>query len=266
MEKYTLITGASGGIGWELARQFAAGGHPIVLVARSEARLQEKQAQLQAEYNVPVVVMAQDLTLPNAAQELFDRTTAAGLAVDILVNNAGFGDFVSFIDADWQHQQDMVTLNVTALMQLTHCYARAMREMGGGRILNVASLAAMAAGPYMATYYATKAFVLSFSQAMTEELAEYGITVTALCPGPTESNFESAANLKSGNLFHALPVETAAKVARRGYRATMKGKAVQFCGITVHVMSFASRLTPRWLNRKTTKRINGRPPQKGENI
>ncbi len=265
MEKYTLITGASGGIGWELARQFAAGGHPLILVARSEARLQQKQAQLQAEYAVPVVVMAQDLTLPNAARELFNRTVEAGLSVDILVNNAGFGDFVSFIDADWERQQDMVTLNVTALMQLTHCFARAMREMGGGRVLNVASLAAMAAGPYMATYYATKAFVLSFSQAMTEELAEYGITVTALCPGPTESNFEVAANLKSGNLFHALPVETAEKVARRGYRAVMKGKAVQFCGITVHVMSFASRLTPRWLNRKTTKRINGRPPQKGEN-
>ncbi len=265
MEKYTLITGASGGIGWELARQFAAGGHSLILVARNEAQLRERQVQLQAEYAVSVVVMAQDLTLPNAAQELFERTVEAGLPVDILVNNAGFGDFVSFIDAAWERQRDMVTLNVTALMQLTHCFARAMREMGGGRILNVASLAAMAAGPYMATYYATKAFVLSFSQAMTEELAEYNITVTALCPGPTESNFEAAANLKSGNLFHALPVETAEKVARRGYRAVMKGKAVQLCGITVHVMSFASRLTPRWLNRKTTKRINGNPLKKGEN-
>lgn len=266
MKAFTLITGASGGIGWELARQFAAGGHPLVLVARSEARLKEKQAQLQQEFGVPVVVMAQDLTLPNAAQDLFDRTVAEGLTVDILVNNAGFGDFVSFIDADWQHQQDMVALNVTALMQLTHCFARDMRKAGGGRILNVASLAAMAAGPYMATYYATKAFVLSFSEAMSEELAPYGITVTALCPGPTESNFEAAANLKSGNLFHALPVETAEKVARRGYRAVMKGKAVCFCGVTVHVMSFASRLTPRWLNRKVTKRINGYPPQKGEAV
>jgi len=264
MSKYTLITGASGGIGWELARQFAAGGHPLILVARSEARLQEKKALLEAEYHVPVVVMPQDLTLPNAVQELFDRTTQAGLSVDILVNNAGFGDFVSFIDAEWERQRDMVTLNVTVLMQLTHCYARAMREQGGGRILNVASLAAMAAGPYMATYYATKAFVLSFSEAMAEELAEYGITVTALCPGPTESNFEAAANLKGGNLFRALPVETAEKVARRGYRATMKGKAIQFCGITVHAMSFASRLTPRWLNRKATKRINGDPRKKGE--
>ncbi len=260
---YTLITGASGGIGWELARQFAAGGHSLVLVARSEGRLQERKAQLQKEFGVAVEILPQDLTKPNAAQEVYDTVAANGWTVDILVNNAGFGDFTTFIDADFKHQQNMVTLNVTALMQLTHCFARAMREQGGGRILNVASLAAVAPGPYMATYYATKAFVLSFSEAMSEELREYGITVTALCPGPTESNFEAAANLKSGNLFHALPVETAEKVARRGYKATMKGRAVRYCGITVCVMSFLSRLTPRWLNRKATKRINGKPP-KGE--
>lgn len=266
MTKYTLITGASGGIGWELARQFAAGGHPLILVARSESRLLEKQALLQEEFHVDVQVLPQDLTQPNAAQAVFDATASHGWTVDILVNNAGFGDFVSFADADWQHQADMVTLNVTALMQLTHCFARSMREQGGGRILNVASLAAVAPGPYMATYYATKAFVLSFSEAMSEELAEYGITVTALCPGPTESNFETAANLKSGgNLFSALPVESAEKVARRGYKATMKGRVVKYCGITVCVMSFLSRLTPRWLNRKATKRING-TPKKGEGI
>ncbi len=265
MMAYTLITGASGGIGWELARQFAAGGHPLILVARSEGRLAERKAQLEKEYGVAVEILPQDLTLPNAAQAVYDSTVSRGWTVDILVNNAGFGDFVSFIDAEWKHQEDMVTLNVTALMQLTHCFARSMREQGGGRILNVASLAAVAPGPYMATYYATKAFVLSFSEAMSEELAEYGITVTALCPGPTESNFEAAANLKSGNLFSALPVERAATVARRGYKATMKGRAVRYCGITVCVMSFLSRLTPRWLNRKATKRINGRPT-KGENV
>ena len=262
---YTLITGASGGIGWELARQFAAGGHALILVARSEARLLERKAQLEKEFSVTVEILTQDLIQPNAAQAVFDTAAANGWTVDILVNNAGFGDFTSFIDADFQHQADMVTLNVTALMQLTHCFARAMREQGGGRILNVASLAAVAPGPYMATYYATKAFVLSFSEAMSEELAEYGITVTALCPGPTESNFETAANLKSGNLFSALPVETAEKVARRGYKATMKGRAVRYCGITVCMMSFLSRFSPRWLNRKTTKRINGKP-QKGENV
>ncbi len=264
MGNYTLITGASGGIGWELARQFAAGGHALILVARSEARLADRRTQLEEEFGVTVQILPQDLTVPNAAQAVFDYTVSKGWNVDILVNNAVFGDFVSFIDAEWQHQQDMVALNVTALMQLTHCFARAMRERGGGRILNVASLAAVVPGPYMATYYATKAFVLSFSEAMTEELAEHGITVTALCPGPTESNFEAAANLKSGNLFSALPVETAAKVAKRGYKATIDGRAVRYCGITVCVMSFLSRLTPRWLNRKATRRINGTPSRKGE--
>lgn len=262
METYTLITGASGGIGWELARQFAAGGHPLVLVARSANKLAEKQAALQAEYGVPVAIVPQDLTAPDAAQRVYEQVTAAGITVDILVNNAGYGDFVSFIDADWSHQQNMVNLNVTALMHMTYVFARAMREQGGGRILNVASLAAVCAGPYMATYYATKAFVLSFSEAMAEELKEYGITVTALCPGPTETGFVAAANLEQGNLFHALPVESAEKVARRGYKATMKGKALRYCGFTVHAMSLATRLSPRWLNRKCAARINGKPKRK----
>lgn len=259
---YTLITGASGGIGWELARQFAAGGHPVILVARNAAKLAERQAQLQEEFDVPVQIAAADLTLPDAAQRLFEETQGRGLAVDILVNNAGYGDFVAFLDADWARQRDMVTLNVTALMQLTYLYAEEMRRRGTGRILNVASLAAMSAGPYMATYYATKAFVFSFSQAMTEELKPYGITVTALCPGPTATNFEAAADMKGGNLFHALPVETAEKVARRGYLATMKGKPIRLCGITVQAMTLVSRLTPRSWNRRACMRINGTPTKK----
>lgn len=269
MMTYTLITGASGGIGFALARQFAAGGQALILVARSEARLLERKAQLEKEYGVAVEVLPQDLTLPNAAKVVYDATVARGWTVDILVNNAGFGDFVSFVDADWKRQEDMVTLNVTALMQLTHCFARSMREQGGGRILNVASLAAVVPGPYMATYYATKAFVLSFSEAMSEELREYGITVTALCPGPTESNFETAANLKGGNLFSALPVESAETVARRGYKATMKGRVVRYCGIAVCLVSFLTRFSPRWLNRKATKRVNGKPAgtnAKGESV
>ena len=136
MANYTLITGASGGIGFALARQFAAGGHPLILVARSEGRLLERKAQLEKEFGVAVEILPQDLTQPHAARQVYDAVATQGWTVDILVNNAGFSDFVSFVDADWQHQEDMVTLNVTALMQLTHCFARAMREQGGGRILN----------------------------------------------------------------------------------------------------------------------------------
>ena len=265
MKKYTLITGASGGIGWELARLFAADGHPIILVARNEQRLRERQAALQKEYDVPVTVIAQDLTRPDAAREVYEQTVEQGLAVDTLVNNAGCGDFVSFIDADWQRQQTMVTLNVTALMQMTHCVARAMREQGGGRILNVVSIAALAPGPYMATYYATKSFVLSFSEAIREEFAEHGITVTALCPGPTDSNFVAAANMQESTLFSSLPVSTAAKVARCGYKALRRGKAVAYCNLSSRAMSLAVRVTPRWFNRKTTMRINGKPQSCNQN-
>lgn len=258
---YTLITGSSGGIGWELAKQFAAAGHPVVLTARSEDKLRQRQEQLQKEFNVPVEVIPADLAGERGAGDLYTLTRKLGIEVDILVNNAGFGDYGLFIDSDWSRQRDMVALNVTALMELTYLFAGRMREMGGGKILNVASVAAMGAGPYMAAYYATKAFVLSFSQAMTEELREFGITVTALCPGPTDTGFKSAARLEEGNLFRSVPVEGAEKVAKRGYKAAMKGKPVKFCGFTVHWMSFAARLAPRWLNRKFAARTNGRPPE-----
>ena len=258
---YTLITGSSGGIGWELARQFAAAGHPLILTARSEETLCRRQEQLKKEFGVPVEVIPADLTAPEGAKGLFDRTRERDLPVDILVNNAGFGDYGLFIDSDWARQRDMVTLNITALMELTYLFAGRMRETGGGRILNVASVAAMGAGPYMSVYYATKAFVLSFSQAMTEELREFGITVTALCPGPTDTGFKAAANLEKGNLFRSVRVEGAEKVARRGYKAVMKGRPIRFCGFTVHWMSFAARLAPRWLNRKFAARTNGRPPE-----
>lgn len=259
MQRYTLITGGTGGIGWELARQFAASGHPILLAGRNAARLEERREELRRQYAVPVETVCQDLTAENAAVRLFEQTQARGLSVDILVNNAGFGDLTAFLDAEWDLHRDMVTVNVTVPMQLMQLYGRAMREQGGGRILNVASVAAMGPGPYMATYYASKAFLLSFSEAMTEELREHGITVTALCPGPTATAFEEKARLDDGNMFRLLPVETAETVARRGYRATMKGKAVQYCGITVRLMTVAARLSPRALARRFARGVNGRP-------
>lgn len=260
MTRYTLITGATGGIGWELARQFAAGGHPVILAGRNAARLEERRQELMRQAAVPVEIVCRDLVSEEAADRLFEELQARGLAVDILVNNAGFGDFTRFLDADWAHQRDMVTVNVLALMRLTQLFGCAMRAGGGGRILNVASVAAMGPGPYMATYYATKAFVLSFSEAMAEELREYGITVTALCPGPTATGFERTAHLETSKLFQTVHVETAEKVAQRGYRATMKGKAVQYCGITVWLMTLAVRLAPRVLARRFAKAVNGRPP------
>lgn len=259
---YTLITGASGGIGYELARQFAAAGHALILVARNAEKLAQRQKTLQADFGVAVETVSCDLTAPDAPAALFAHTRERQWTVDILVNNAGYGDFSCFVDSPWERQRDMVALNVTALMHLTHLYAGTMRTQGGGRILNVASVAAMGAGPYMAVYYAGKAFVLSFSEAMSEELRPFGISVTALCPGPTRTNFEAAAGLQAGNMFKKVRVELAEKVARRGYRATMKGKAVQYCGFTVWWMSLAARVAPRWFQRKFAKSVNGIPPVK----
>lgn len=262
--KYALVTGASGGIGWELAKQFAAAGHPVALTARSEDKLRERTEQLQKEYGVSVQMIPADLTAEGGPRGLFDRTREMGIGVDVLVNNAGFGDYGLFIDSDWSRQRDMIALNIAALTELTYLFAGEMRRQGGGRILNVASVAAMGAGPYMSVYYATKAYVLSFSQAMTEELREFGITVTALCPGPTDTGFEAAARMENCNLFKSVRVEGPEKVAERGYKAVMKGRPVKFCGFTVHWMSLASRAAPLWLNRKFAARTNGRPPELGK--
>lgn len=257
--RYALITGGTGGIGWALARLFAADGHPVLLAGRDPARLEQKRGELAAQYGVPVETICRDLTGEEAASHLFDETCARGLAVDVLVNNAGFGDFTGFLDADWTRQRDMLTVNVAVPMRLTQLFGRAMREQGGGRILNVASVAAVGPGPYMATYYASKAFLLSFSEAMTEEFREYGVTVTALCPGPTSTGFERAARLENGNLFKAVRVEPAAKVAQRGYRALQKGKPVQYCGPVVCLMTLGARLLPRAAARRFARRVNGRP-------
>lgn len=261
-KRYALITGATGGIGLELARLFAADGHPVLLAGRDPVRLEERRRELSAQYGVPVETVCRDLTGEDAATRLFEETRARRLSVDVLVNNAGFGDFTRFLDADWKRQRDMVTVNVAVPMRLIQLYGGAMREQGGGRILNVASVAAMGPGPYMATYYASKAFLLSFSEAMTEELRECGITVTALCPGPTATGFEHAAKLESGNLFKTVKVEPAAKVAKRGYRALMKGKPVQYCGPTVGFMTLGARLLPRAAARRFARRVNGRPAAK----
>ena len=253
-----LITGASGGIGLELAKIFAKDGYDIVLTARSENRLLEIQKELNEQYGIRSYVFSCDLAEKDAALVVHEFTRSKGLRIDVLVNNAGFGDCADFAESDWQKQYDMVRLNIIALMQLTRVYLPEMKERRSGRILNIASVASFCAGPGMSVYYASKAFVRSFSEAVAEEVREYGVTVTALCPGPVRTGFEKAANLEGSKMFTLLHAADAHKVALCGYRALMKGRTLKYYGLSAKAMSLAVRAFPRALARKVAKKVNAK--------
>ncbi len=222
-----LVTGASGGIGLELARQFAKNGFDLVLAARSAGKLADIKKEFEKQYNVRVSVIVKDLIKPGAAGELFEETKKAGLSIDILVNNAGFGTYGPFAQSDLTKELEMIQLNISALTHLTRLVLPGMLEKKKGRILNVASTAAFQPGPLMAVYYATKAFVLSFTDAISAELEKTGIVVSSLCPGPTKSDFQKTAGLDLGmNIFRAAGIMTSEAVAEVGYREFMKGKRV----------------------------------------
>ncbi|MEF2654868.1 MAG: SDR family oxidoreductase [Eggerthellaceae bacterium] len=255
---YTLITGASGGIGREMARECAAHGHDLVLVARSEGKLGELADRLHNEHGVDARVYACDLSVSDAAIELYERIRTDGLAVNRLVNSAGFGDQGAFLDADWSRQADMVQLNVTALMQMTYLYGLDMRDAGFGRILNLSSVAAFSAGPYMSIYYATKGFVLSFSQAVNAELSGSGVTVTALCPGPTATGFERAAQMGGSKMFTFFRPATPEQVAAAGYKSMEAGRPIAYHSAATKVMNVGARLLPRSVANRFAEAINGR--------
>lgn len=182
---YALITGASSGIGREMAALFAADRHDLIITARSQGKLDDVKRTLEHRYGVHVETVALDLSESDAPQQLHDYTVSQGFEVDHLVNNAGFADWTGFLDADWHRQHEMMQLNMAALAELTYRYGRDMREQGHGRILNISSVASMMAGPYMAMYFASKAFVRSLSEAVSYELRDTGVSVTCVCPGPT---------------------------------------------------------------------------------
>ena len=257
---YALVTGASGGIGRQMAEEFAKHGHDVVLVARSEGKLARLSDDLRSRYGVDAVVLMEDLTDPDGPQRVHDATERAGIVVDWLVNDAGFGDQAAFLDADWNRQQAMVQLNVLALMQLTYLYGNDMRARGHGGILNLSSVAAFCAGPYMSVYYATKGFVLQFSEALALELRGTGVTVTALCPGPTATGFERAAAMHGSSMFsHA---QSAESVARRGYLALMMGKPVALHSSLTYAMNVATRILPRMVVALGCGIVDGMPRER----
>ncbi len=262
MKQTVLITGASGGLGLALAHRFAKDGYNLILTARGADKLLKAKTELEADYGVAVTPIPLDLAAPFAADTLMAAIRERELTVDILVNNAGFGDFGDFADSNIEKQSAMVQLNIVALMELTHAVLGDMRKAGRGKILNVASIAAFQQGPYMSVYYATKAFVLSFSQAIARELKGSGITVTALCPGPIDTGFVDAADLENSKLFRSMPVATADAVADYGYRALMKGKQVAIHGKRNRLMIFATRFVPRRMIGNMICKIQGKIPSK----
>lgn len=254
--KTALITGASSGIGLALAREFAAGGFDLVLVARDGQRLASLAAELSGRHGVEAVVMTADLADPAAPARLYERVHEKGLIIDVLVNNAGFGHRGRLADVPLQQHLDMVQVNITALLALTRLFLANMLERGRGRILNVASTAAFQPGPKMAVYYASKSFVLFLSEALSAEVEGTGITVTCLCPGPTATLWASRAGVETSPLFK-IGVMDAAVVARMAYAATMSGRRLVIPGLKNKIQAFMTRFAPRALLLKTVAYLQG---------
>ncbi len=241
-----LITGASSGIGLALAHEFAKHGHHVVLVARSRDALETLANAIREQHQIVATPMVKDLAQQGAAQELFDDIQEAGLTIDILVNNAGLGTAGAFAVMDPAFIRSMLTVNMDVLTELTRLFLPGMVERQWGRILNVGSTAAYQPGPFMAVYYATKAYVLSFSEALSYELKGTGVSVTCLNPGPTQTNFFRAGNMADILMARRLRMP-AASVARLGYRGLMSGRRVVIPGVWNRLGAFFVPLLPRSL-------------------
>ncbi len=245
MAEVALVTGASGGIGEDLARLIAAGGRDVVLLARGAAKLQTLAEELSNAHKISATVLSMDLSSPGAAEDVTRVLAERRITVDMLVNNAGFGTHGPFARDDPQEQLRMLQVNVIALTTLTRLLLPGMIERQRGRILNVASTAAFQPGPLMAVYYASKSYVLSLSLALSEETAGTGVTVTCLCPGPTRTGFQDRAQMNQSRLFRFASVMRSADVARVGYDAMMAGKALAIPGLTNKIGAESVRFIPR---------------------
>lgn len=254
LPRRALITGASGGIGYELARVFAKEGWELILVARGISKMNALAEQLTKSHGVSVIVIEKDLSMAASSQELFQETQSRGLHVDALVNNAGFGSFGPFSGSDIKTNTDMLELNIVTLTKLTKLYLGPMLQNKKGWILNVASTAAFQPGPLMAVYYASKAYVLSFSEALANEVKDAGISVTALCPGATETGFRDAAQMGQSKLFKKR-VMLADRVAQEGYRGMVKRKVVVIPGLKNNIMASSVRFAPRSIVPSVVRKI-----------
>jgi short-subunit dehydrogenase len=250
-----LITGASSGIGLELAKCFAADGCRLILVARNTEAMEKLATELRLKNKIEAVVLTADLSLSETPKQIFEKLSAQKISVDVLVNNAGFGLHGAFAGLSLPRQLEMLQVNITALTELTGLFLPEMIRRKRGGILNVGSVAGFQPGPNMAIYYATKAFVLSFTEALAEELSETSLKVSVLCPGPTETNFGKVAR---GEKARAVQVSkmTAEEVAHRGHRDFRDRKIISVPGLRNKIFIFLNRLVPRWFPRKVVKFYN----------
>jgi short-subunit dehydrogenase len=245
-----LVTGASSGIGEALAREFAAGGHDLVLVARSEDKLVKLARELEKLCDVEVAVIAADLAKRRAARRLAVELSEAGVEVDTLVNCAGVLEHGPFTAISPASHQKLIDLNIGALTAMLAEFLPPMTSRGGGRVMNVASVAAFLSFPGLATYAATKAYVLSLTESLSEELKGTGVTVTALCPGVTDTNMVSTAQAQSAASIPKFAMGEVSQVARAGYRACMAGEVICVPGVLNHAATLTSRAVPKWLLRR----------------
>ena len=243
--KAVLITGASGGIGYELAKLFAKDRYNLVLIARSAPKLTQFADELSRQFGISAKAVALDLTAAPAPQFLFDQLEREGIGVDILVNNAGYGVLGEFAKVSLEENLGQIQLNITALTHLAKLFLGPMIERHSGKIMNVASTAGFQPGPLMAVYYATKAYVISFSEALANELKGSGVTVTCLCPGATDTGFQGRAGVADTKLFKTLRPMDAKIVARDGYRGLMAGKTLVISGFRNWLVAESVRFSPR---------------------
>lgn len=248
MTKTALITGASKGIGKELAIIFAQNNTNLVLVARSGEILNQFKKELELKYSISVVVLVKDLCSANSVEELYKEVKDKHIEIDYLVNNAGFGYYGAFADTEWDRYEKMIALNITTLTHLSHLFITEWKGRRSGRILNISSTAAFQPGPMMAVYFATKSFVLNLSEALARELKNDNISITTLCPGPTSTSFGEESKMNASELVKNVKIANAKDVAALGYKSMMKGRTTVIHGSINKFAPFIIRFIPRkWI-------------------
>lgn len=254
MKEYILITGASSGIGYEMAKQFAIKNYNLLLVARSEDKLQKLQHELHTQYKIEVEYLLYDLSEPNAAQDLYNHIKQNNYLVTGLINNAGFGDYGNFTEMPLKNDEEMIAVNITALVGLTKLFGADMAKQGKGKIMNVASLLSFLPFPYYSVYSATKSFVLAFTETVATELEETGVIVTALCPGTVETPFHTNAMRKTNamNTNKPMPADV---VAKAGVELFINGKGKKIVGFLNWFLSNLPRVTPDKIMMKIKKNL-----------
>ena len=241
---YAIVTGASSGIGLEFARIFASDNINVVMVSRNEKLLLQKAEEVRIDFGVDVITIAKDLSNSESVVEIYNDIKRRNIEIEYLINNAGFGDVGRLVSTKWEKQKKMIDVNIISLTYLTRLFLPDMMRRGHGRILNVASTAAFQPGPFMSVYYASKAFVLSFSEAIAYEAKGSGVKVTTLCPGPTKSNFQIAASMGNIKLVDR-NMASASEVAMYGYKAMLKGKRLVIHGMTNRIVAICVKFLPR---------------------